>query len=78
MTVGIEPVNGKLYQKRLNASLNAPRLIALVRDGVVVQEWTHAPGYSDDGAPWGTIGLSEDELRARGFRRMYVPKPNEI
>jgi len=61
------------YEKQLNPNHNSPRLVALVRNGVVVEEWVYQPGvnWRDGNPPWGTIGLTEPELRARGFRKVY-------
>jgi len=59
------------YDKPLNASLNAPILTAKARGGVVVDEFVWQPlgDYRDSGAPWGLIGLDEQDLIERGFSK---------
>lgn len=59
------------YEKRLRDAYDAPILVAVVQNGVVTEEFTRIPGGEsrDSGAPWGTLGLTVEELHERGFRK---------
>jgi len=59
------------YEKRLREAYDAPILVAVVQNGVVTEEFTRVPNGEgrDSGAPWGTLGLSVEELHERGFRK---------
>ena len=59
------------YEKKLNASLDAPILTAAVRVGKVVREFVYQKqgDYRTSGAPWGLIDLTVDELQTRGFKK---------
>lgn len=60
------------YEKKLRPAYDdSPILVAVVQNGVVTEEFTRIPGGEgrDSGAPWGTLGLSVEELHERGFRK---------
>lgn len=63
------------FEKKLNASFDAPILVAITKRGVVVREFTFARYgvYRDSGAPWGTLGKTRDWLEQNGFAQ--VPEP---
>lgn len=60
----------KIYAKPFRSGHAVPVLNAKVEDGKVVTEWVTVPGgeWRDGEAPWGLLGLTEDEIRKRGFR----------
>lgn len=65
------------YEKKLRPAYDdSPILVAVVQNGVVTEEFTRIPnGESrDSGAPWGTLGLSVEELHEQGFRKR-PPQP---
>ena len=59
------------YEKHLRDAYDAPILVAVVQNGIVTEEFTRIPGGEgrDSGAPWGTLGLTVEELHERGFRK---------
>lgn len=61
----------KIYRstKRMAANLSAPYLYARVKCGYVVEAWADVPGGQYRGrVGQELVGLSESELRERGFR----------
>lgn len=64
------------YEKKLRPAYDSPVLVAVVQNGLVTEEFTRIPnGESrDSGAPWGTLGLTVEELHERGFRKR-PPQP---
>ncbi|MDD5059312.1 MAG: hypothetical protein PHQ60_15755 [Sideroxydans sp.] len=64
------------YEKRLRDAYDAPILVAVVQNGIVTEEFTRIAGgeVEGSGAPWGTLGLTVEELHERGFRKR-PPQP---
>jgi hypothetical protein len=59
------------YERKLRPAYDSPILVAVVQNGIVTEEFIRIPGGEgrDSSAPWGTLGLTVEELHERGFRK---------